>query len=129
MTSAIHKTKAALTGPMTQGELARAAGIPQGSVCRHLKTLMAEPKEAHIGDWRRPVAGMGPPVAVYYPGPGDDVECPFKPLSDAEKARRAYYKKAPEARNRYRRKGVHSITSQKAPEPCWLTQMFFGLGA
>lgn len=85
------------TKPMTQKQLAAAAGLSIATVCRHLKELMSEPREVHISAWLPfPGEGGGTPVAVYTYGAGTDVECTLHPLSNAERCRRYHTKKAEE---------------------------------
>lgn len=76
------------TRPMTQHELATAAGVSQAGVSRHMKALLtSRPRRAHVVDWTQRVHRFGPPKAIYAPGPGKDKPCDIQPLSQSEISR------------------------------------------
>lgn len=119
--------KAKFEAPMTQHELMAATELTQASVSRFLHAMMdAEPKQAHIVDWRLARKEGGPPIAVYAPGPGDDAECTLRKLSGAERTRRhrrnkQHLQELAEARK----------ASVRAAEPRhhYLTAALFGMAA
>lgn len=72
--------------PATQAEIHAKTGVSQAAVSRWLTYLRAC-SDAHIGAWRRPVAG--PAVAVYHPGAGADVVCTLKRYTQKDRDRRS----------------------------------------
>jgi len=74
--------------PATQAEIHAATGISQAAISRWLTYLRAC-SDAHIGAWRKGASKFSQPVAVYHPGPGLDVACTIKPMTQKERDRRS----------------------------------------
>lgn len=72
--------------PGTQAEIHAKTGVSQAAISRWLTYLRAC-GDARIGDWKRPT--MGPVMAVYYAGPGPDVVCSIKPMTQKDRDRRS----------------------------------------
>lgn len=79
---------AALTiAPGTQADLCSRANVSLPTCsrwCAHLRACA----EAHISGWTATAHG-GPPSAVYSAGPGADVICSIKPLTQRQRDRRS----------------------------------------
>jgi len=75
---------AAMPGTQRQIRFATGAGI--SAVSRWTSYLRAS-AECHIGAWEETPNG-GPPQCVYHAGPGADVLCTVRVMTEAEKARR-----------------------------------------
>ena len=74
--------------PATQADIHAKTGISQAAISRWLTYLRAC-GDAHIGAWRARDNKFGLPMAVYHPGPGLDVPCTIKPLTQRERDRRS----------------------------------------
>ena len=71
--------------PASVPDIADTIGMPQTSVLRAVKALCAVGK-CHIGGWKRSNRGL--PTAIYHAGPGQDVPCTIKKLTQNQKDRR-----------------------------------------
>lgn len=81
--------------PGTRNEIIERSGVARGTVTGWLTRMHnAEPRECHIGDWRRS-EGKGGIQPIYFSGPGDDVVCKLKPYT-AKQVNKRYRKKARE---------------------------------
>jgi hypothetical protein len=114
------------TKPATQTELCQLTGLRQAVVSRYLRVLLdAEPRGAHIGDWRR-AKGSGPPVAIYSPGPGEDVECTIRAFSVKERVRRFRDRKVKAAEELERKQAEAARREWRPPGRDFLTECLFG---
>lgn len=73
--------------PMTQAQIAKAAKLSPASVSRNMMRLRGEGL-AHISGWAPHPERPGACSAIYSPGPGVDVPCDVRPMSQAERSRR-----------------------------------------
>ena len=71
--------------PGAQREISERTGLGTATVHRWLKDLQ-QAGEAHIGDWAVHPHG-GPIMAIYRAGPGPDVPCTIRIVSDKQRAR------------------------------------------
>lgn len=110
----------ALARPMTQAEIARAIGMAVATVSRHLQTLLDDPREVRIADWR-PTPQGGPTVAVYARGSEPDAECLHLPTPQAERSRRCR-----EAKAENERKVVRTAAWDDRPRRDPLVAALFG---
>jgi len=117
-TASCDLVRAALPG--TQGQIMKATGLTQPTTARWL-TFMRECGEAHVGAWVASKPG-GPPQSVYHAGPGADVACNVRPLSNAEKLRRKHAPGAIEREERRRRADALAAPARRDP----FTAAFFG---
>lgn len=72
--------------PATQAEIHAKTGVSQAAVSRWL-TYLRECGDAHIGGWRRNPDYRAVVRAIYHPGPGADVVCTIRPMSQIERDR------------------------------------------
>lgn len=115
--------------PGTQAEIRAAAAVSQATASRWCTHLL-DCAECHIGGWLpNPSPTGGPPMAIYHAGPGANVACPFKPLTQRERDRRS--------RRARRRSGAWEDVkarerarywADKAPARDPLTAALFGAG-
>lgn len=71
--------------PGAQREISERTGLGAATAHRWLKDLHAA-GEAHIGGWAVHPHG-GPITAIYHAGPGEDVPCDVRIMSDRQRSR------------------------------------------
>lgn len=74
--------------PATQAQIHEKTGVSQGAISRWLTYLRAC-SDAHIGGWTRSPNCPGIIMAVYHPGPGADVVCKLKRMTQRDRDRRS----------------------------------------
>lgn len=74
--------------PATQAEIHAKTGVSQAAISRWLTYLRAC-ADAHIGGWTRSPNCPGIIMAIYHPGPGADVVCRLKPMTQRDRDRRS----------------------------------------
>lgn len=74
--------------PATQAEIHDKTGVSQAAISRWMTYLRAC-GDAHIGDWKERDNKFGTPQAIYHPGPGADVVCTIRPMTQKERDRRS----------------------------------------
>jgi hypothetical protein len=74
--------------PATQADIHAKTGVSQAAISRWITYLRAC-GDAHIGSWRERASKFGLPMAVYHPGPGLNVACDIKPMTQKQRDRRS----------------------------------------
>lgn len=74
--------------PGTQAQIHAKTGVSQAAISRWL-TFLRACSQAHIGGWTVSEKYRGIPMAIYHPGPGADVVCTIKRMTQRDRDRRS----------------------------------------
>ncbi len=112
--------------PGTQQDIHAKTGVSLAAISRWCEYLH-DCEDAHIGGWQRSAKYHGVFMAVYHPGPGADVKCPYKPRTQRDRDRdsRRTRRKSGEWEDRKARERAY-YWAKKGPRRDPLTAALFG---